>query len=139
MLETNDAARLAHQGFVFEEGTHRWAYVLQTKNTPWFYITHEYLNEDAESELCKQQIMVSEPSYLLELISTDSDTAYVLSIQYVIPPWLSNEKEWSFGTVKSIRKKDENPIYVLSDGRVFPDEMSNKVDASEILWNQVSF
>lgn len=123
MFETNDQARLQPSiYFVPEEGTHQWAYISQTANNEWFYITYETADEDV---VYRQQMMIPIAPYVLALATRDTSEAFVHSIQLVSPPWLNESGSWLMEEIKEIKMIEGKYIYELTDGRVYPSELSD--------------
>lgn len=132
MFETNDQARLQPSiYFVPEEGTHQWAYISQTQNNEWFYVTHETVDEDV---VCRQQLMIPIAPYVLALATRDAPEAFIRSIQLVSPPWLNGSDTWLMEEVKEIRLIGPKYIYELTDGRVYPSELSEI--SAKAMWSK---
>lgn len=123
MFETNDQARLQPSVyFVPEEGTHRWAYISQTANNEWFYVTYETVDEEV---VCRQQMMIPIAPYVLALATRDTPEAFIRSVQLVSPPWLNEGDTWLMEEIKEIRQIGPKFLYELSDGRIYPSELSD--------------
>ncbi len=130
MFETNDQARLQPSiYFVPEEGTHQWAYISQTANREWFYVTYETINEEV---VCRQQMMIPIAPYVLALATRDTPEAFVRSIQLVSPPWLNGGDIWLMEEIKEIKMIGPRYIYELRDGRIYPSELCDM--PAKTLW-----
>ncbi|MBC3475621.1 hypothetical protein [Pseudomonas taiwanensis] len=133
MFETNDQARLQPSiYFVPEEGTHRWAYISQTSNHEWFYVTYE--TTDDEEVVSLQQLMVPIAPYLLGLATRDAPDAFIRSIQLVSPPWMNGSGSWLMEDLKEIRSVGPKYLYELSDGKIYPKEFVNA--SAKTLWSK---
>lgn len=132
MFETNDQARLQPSiYFVPEEGTHQWAYISQTANNEWFYVTYETADEEV---VCRQQMMIPIAPYVLALATRDAPEAFIRSIQLVSPPWLNGSDTWLMEEVNEIRLIGPKYIYELTDGRVYPSELSEI--SAKAMWSK---
>ncbi len=132
MFETNDQARLQPSiYFVPEEGTHQWAYISQTANNEWFYVTYETADEEI---VCRQQMMIPIAPYVLALATRDAPEAFIRSIQLVSPPWLNGSDTWLMEEVKEIRLIGPKYVYELTDGRVYPSELSDI--SAKTMWSK---
>lgn len=120
MFETNDQARLQPSiYFVPEEGTHQWAYISQTANNEWFYVTYETTDDEV---VCRQQMMIPIAPYVLALATRDTPEAFIQSIQLVSPPWLNGSESWLMEEIKEIKLIGTKYVYELSAGRIYPSE-----------------
>ncbi|MFZ6045802.1 hypothetical protein ACFW0H_06730 [Pseudomonas sp. CR3202] len=133
MFETNEQARV-HSLFSLEEGTHRWAYVSQTSNKEWFFVTHESHQEEDPEVRSKQQLMIPTVPILLGLASTDSDQAFVKEIQLVSPPWLNKSRQWLMEPIRTIRVVGNRYGYELENGRIYPAEFRERMSAANVVW-----
>lgn len=123
MFETNDQARLQPSVyFVPEEGTHQWAYISQTANNEWFYVTYETF---AEEVVYRQQMMIPMAPYVLALATRDAPEAFVQSVKLVSPPWLNGSDTWLMEEIRTIGLIGAKYVYELSDGRIYPSELSD--------------
>lgn len=123
MFETNDQARLQPSVyFVPEEGTHQWAYISQTANNEWFYVTYETF---AEEVVYRQQMMIPMAPYVLALATRDTPEAFIQSVKLVSPPWLNGSDTWLMEEIKTIGLIGAKYVYELSDGRIYPSELSD--------------
>lgn len=134
MFETNDQARLDH--LLQTNGTHRWAYIAQTSNHEWFFVTHEYQQEEDPEAWCQQQFMVPVVPYLLGLASTDTSEAFVREIQLVSPPWLNESDSWLMEHIESIRRIGNTYCYELTGGRVYPTEYRDRLNEAKPVWRR---
>lgn len=135
MFETHDQARLPSSIFI-DEKTHRWAYVAQTSNDPWFYITHELLQDGDPDTPYRQQYFIPTPQHLLGLISTDTDIAYVASVLLVTPPWLNESGTWLMEPLARVRHIGGTYCYDLEDGRTYPTAYSVKSKSGKVVWEK---
>lgn len=138
MFETHDQARLPKPFFI-DESSHRWAYVAQTSNDLWFYVTHESLQDGDPEARNHQQYLIPALPYLLGLITTNTENAYVREIQLVTPPWFNKSKKWQMELLLRIRKSDGNYYYELENGNFYPARASNEDNHGEILWEKPKF
>lgn len=132
MFETHERARLKNPLFVLEEGTHRWAYVSQTTNHEWFFVTYATFDEDVCSQ---QQFMIPAAQYLLGLVSRDAPDDFILEIQLVSPPWLNEKGAWMMEPIRAIQAVGERFCYELMDGKIYPSELL--VHPRKTLWSKV--
>ena len=131
MFETHDGARLQSPYFVLEEGAHRWAYVSQTSNDEWFFVTYETVEREVPSQ---QQFMIPTTRFLLELAGKDGPDQFIYEIQLVSPPWLNEKGRWLMEPIRSIRTADERVYYELMDGQIYPPELLDH--AGRTLWSK---
>lgn len=132
MFETHDHARLAPDlVFSSKEGTHRWAYVAQTWNHEWFFITHETIDEEGSRQ--RQQFMIPIATYLLGFISRDTPDAFISQIQLVSPPWLNESGTWLMEPLGEIRLIGRQFCYLTETGRFYPSELVNK--PGKVVWS----
>lgn len=121
MFETNDRARVPSL-FATEKGAHRWAYVAQSTNDEWFYVTHELSGREGRLH----QFMVPNAAYLLGFASSDSAESYIKEIQLVSPPWMNEQGRWLMEPLAAIRVVGKRFSYELVDGRTYPVELTGK-------------
>lgn len=131
MFETYEQARLKNPLFVLEEGTHRWAYVSQTSNHEWFFVTYQTVDQDVSSQ---QQFMVPAAHYLLGLASRDTPEEFIEEIQLVSPPWLNEKGRWLMEPIRAIQSVDQRFCYELMDGQVYPSELLGQ--PANTLWSR---
>ena len=129
MFETNDQARLPSL-FAEKEGEHRWAYIAQTANDEWFYVTHEI--RGVEGSL--NQFMVPNAVYLLGFASSDSDESFIKEIQLVSPPWMNATCRWQMEPLAAIRLVDGRFCYELANGKTYPSELEGKPGNIAWMW-----
>ncbi|PTV51799.1 hypothetical protein [Pseudomonas putida] len=123
MFETNDQARLQPSVyFAPEEGTHQWAYISQTANNEWFYVTYETADEEV---IYRQQMMIPMAPYVLALATRDTPEAFIQGVKLVSPPWLNGSDTWLMEEIKTIGLIGAKYVYELSDGRIYPSELSD--------------
>ncbi|MFJ4153442.1 hypothetical protein ACIPZF_01345 [Pseudomonas sp. NPDC089752] len=123
MFETNDQARLQPSiYFAPEEGTHQWAYISQTANNEWFYVTYETADEEM---IYRQQMMIPMAPYVLALATRDTPEAFIQAVKLVSPPWLNGSDTWLMEEIKTIGLIGAKYVYELSDGRIYPSELSD--------------
>lgn len=120
MFETHEQARVKNPFFVLEEGARRWAYISQTTNDEWFYVTYETTGEEGSSQ---QQFMISKVQFLLDLASRDTHAQFINEVQLVSPPWLNQKGKWLMEPIREIQKVDERVCYQLMDGQVYPSAL----------------
>ncbi|VXD03986.1 conserved hypothetical protein [Pseudomonas sp. 9AZ] len=138
MFETYPDAQLAAPlGFQLE--TTRWAYIAQSNNSEWFYVTHEYLQEGDPEYPCRQQLLIPAVPYLMGLIQSDTPEAKVVSIKLVSPPWLNNQGDWRMEKLEQLcavsGPQGNRYIYVVEGHATYlngctPEELS----LSQTLW-----
>lgn len=132
MFETHEPARLPpNPFFALEEGAHRWAYICQTSNHEWFFVTHETSDEEIT---VSQQFMIPIPQYVLGFASRDTPNAFIREIQLVSPPWLNETGAWLMEPIRAIHKIGERFCYELADGRFYPSDVA--ISAGESLWTK---
>lgn len=131
MFETHEQARIRHPFFVLEEGARRWAYISQTKNDEWFFVTHETLGQAGSSQ---QQFMISKVQFLLGLASKDTPEQFVREVQLVSPPWLNERGNWLMEPIREIQAVAERIRYKLMDGQVYPSSLLGQ--PHETLWSR---
>ena len=120
MFETHEQARVQNPFFVLEEGARRWAYISQTNNDEWFFVTYETTGEEGFSQ---QQFMISKVQFLLDLASRDTPAQFINEVQLVSPPWLNRQGKWLMEPIREIQKVDERVCYELMDGQVYPSKL----------------
>ena len=120
MFETHAQARLQNSFFVLEEGAQRWAYISQTSNHEWFFVTYETVDHGVSSQ---QQVMISTVQVLLDLTSRDRPEQFVREVQLVSPPWLNQKGKWLMEPIREIQEVDERVCYELMDGQVYPSKL----------------
>ncbi|OWP72951.1 hypothetical protein [Pseudomonas sp. K2I15] len=133
MFETHEQALVQNPFFVLEEGARRWAYISQTTNDEWFYVTSESAGEEGNAQ---QQFIVSTVPVLLALSSKDGPERWIQQVQLVSPPWLNKKGSWLMEPISAIYKVDNRVCYEVIDGHIYPSELSEK--PRELLWSQES-
>ncbi|WP_160106551.1 hypothetical protein [Pseudomonas izuensis] len=133
MFETHAQARLQNPFFVLEEGAQRWAYISQTANDEWFFVTYETVDQQISSH---QQFMVSTVRFLLDLSSKDSPEQFIHQVQLVSPPWLNKRGCWLMEQLSAIYTVDERLLYEVMDGQIYPSELRGQ--PRELLWSKES-
>lgn len=131
MFETHEQARVKNPFFVLEEGARRWAYISQTSNDEWFYVTYETTGEEGSSQ---QQFMISKVQFLLDLASRDTPGQFINEVQLVSPPWLNQKGKWLMEPIREIQTVDERVCYELMDGQVYPSTLLGQT--RETLWSK---
>lgn len=131
MFETHEQARVRNPLFVLEEGARRWAYISQTANDEWFYVTYEVAGEEGSSQ---QQFMISKLQYLLDLASRDTPEQFIREVQLVSPPWLNQKGKWLMEPIREVQEADERVCYELMDGQVYPSKMLGRIRVP--LWSK---
>jgi hypothetical protein len=131
MFETHEQARVRHPFFVLEEGARRWAYISQTSNDEWFFVTYETVGQEGSSQ---QQFMISKVQFLLDLASRDTPEQFIHEVQLVSPPWLNQKGNWLMEPVREIQTVDERVCYELMDGQVYPSTLLGQT--RETLWSK---
>lgn len=132
MFETHEPARLPpNPFFALEEGAHQWAYVSQTSNHEWFFVTYETSDEENTHS---QQFLIPIPQYVLGFASRDTPNAFIKEIQLVSPPWLNEAEIWLMEPIRAILKIGERFCYELTDGRFYPSDISTEL--AEKLWKK---
>lgn len=131
MFETHDQARVPSPFFVLEEGTHRWAYISQTSNDEWFFVTYETVDHGVSSQ---QQFMIPTVRFLLDLASRDRPEQFIHEVQLVSPPWLNEKGNWLMEPIREIHAVDERICYELLDGRIYPSALLGQ--ARDCLWSK---
>lgn len=130
MFETHDQARLEPNPlFASEEGAHGWAYISQTSNHEWFYVTYERV---VDNETSQQQFMVPIAPYLFGLTARESPEEYIKEIQLVSPPWLNGSDSWLMEKLKSIRMVEQKFCYEICSGRIYPQGLTNS--PARVFW-----
>lgn len=129
MFETHERARLGTPLFVLEEGLHRWAYVAQTTNHEWFFVTYETVANGLSSQ---QQFLIPDVAFLLGLAAKDTPEMFIQRIQLVSPPWLNNGEGWLMEPVQAIHTLDDGFGYELVNGRMYPSELSGQ--SGDVVW-----
>lgn len=133
MFETHAQARLQNHFFVLEEGAQRWAYISQTSNHEWFFVTYETVEQNISSQ---QQFMVSTVRVLLALSSKDGPEQYIYQVQLVSPPWLNKKGCWLMEPLSAIYTVDERICYQVMDGEIYPPELRGLTH--DLLWSKAS-
>lgn len=110
----------AYRLFVLEEGTHRWAYIAQTTNSEWFFVTYETVGDGVSSQ---QQFLIPTVPVLLGLAARDTSEKYIQGIQLVSPPWLNEKNGWLMEPIQAIHRVGERICYELVDGQMYPSEL----------------
>ncbi|KZN15896.1 MULTISPECIES: hypothetical protein [Pseudomonas] len=131
MFETHEQARVRHPFFVLEEGARRWAYISQTSNDEWFFVTYATVGQAGSSQ---QQFMISKVQFLLDLASRDTPEQFIHEVQLVSPPWLNQKGNWLMEPVREIQTVDERVCYELMDGQVYPSTLLGQT--RETLWSK---
>ena len=131
MFETHTRARLQSPFIVLEEGAQRWAYVSQTANDEWFFVTYETVDQQISSQ---QQFMISRIQFFLGLAARDTPEQFIRQVQLVSPPWLNQTGAWLMEPLSAIGKVDERVCYELIDGRVYPSRLAGL--SRDPVWSQ---
>lgn len=130
MFETYEAARLPVLPS-FEQNTTRWAFIAQSANCEWFYVTHRYFQDGDPDCVCAQQFLIPNVIVLMSLVQSDSDSAFVSGVQLVSPGWLNGTDEWRMEALtKLIATPGEEGCkysYEVAGGSTYP---VRQVDAS---------
>lgn len=139
VFETYPVAQLPETpGFKLE--TTRWAYIAQSDNSEWFYVTHEYLQDGDPEYPCRQQFLIPAVPYLMGLIHADTPEAKVVSIKLVSPPWLNGQEDWQMEQLVRLcavsGPKGNRYIYVV-DGRAayLNGCTAEDLDRAKTLWS----
>lgn len=133
MFETHAQARVQNPFFVLEEGAQRWAYISQTSNDEWFFVTYETVDQQISSQ---QQFMVSTIRFLLDLSSRDGPEQFIHQVQLVSPPWLNKKGCWLMEPLSAIYTVDERVCYEVMDGQIYPSELRGLT--RDLLWSEES-
>lgn len=131
MFETHDQARVRPPFIVLEEGARRWAYISQTANDEWFFVTYETLGEEGSSQ---QQFMVSTIRFLLDLSTKDGPEQFIRQVQLVSPPWLNKRGSWLMEPLSAIYAVDERVCYEVIGGQIYPSEL--RENTRDLLWSK---
>lgn len=131
MFETRSQARLQSPFFVLEEGAQRWAYISQTSNDEWLFVTYETVDQQISSQ---QQFMISRIQFFLELATRDTPEQFIRQVQLVSPPWLNQKGAWLMEPLSAISRVDERVCYELVDGRVYPSKLAGL--SRDPVWSQ---
>lgn len=140
MFETYPTAKLPEiPGFKLE-GT-RWAYIAQSSNEEWFYVTHEYLQEDDPELPCRQQLLIPEALYLMGLIQLNTAQAKVVSIRLVSPPWLNGQSDWQMEPLERLcvvsTPMGDRYIYVVEGRDAYLNGCTPEAfNSAQTLWDQ---
>jgi hypothetical protein len=123
----------------FGLGTTRWAFVAQTTNREWFFVTHEYFQDGDPDYVCAQQFLIPDVIGLMSLINSDSDSAFVSRVQLVSPGWLNGTDEWRMEPLTrllAIPGEDGSKyVYEVASGCTYPASLANaSLAARKIIW-----
>jgi hypothetical protein len=129
MFETHERARLRTPLFVLEEGLHRWAYVAQTSNHEWFFVTCVTVVDGLSSQ---QQFLIPDVAFLLGLAAKDTPEMFIQRIQLVSPPWLNHGEGWLMEPIKAIHTLGDGFGYELMNGQMYPSELSGQ--PGDVVW-----
>jgi hypothetical protein len=132
MFETHAQARLQNPLLALEEGTQRWAYISQTANHEWFFLTYETFDGEVSSQ---QQFMIPAVRHLLGLAYRDTPEEFIREIQLVSPPWLNEKCRWLMEPIRAIHSVGEQYCYELMDGQIYPSSLLRH--PRETLWSKV--
>lgn len=134
MFETHDQARVPNPFFI-DESLHRWAYVAQTSNDLWFYVTRELLQDGDPEAPNQQQYLITALPHVLGFVATNTEVAYVKEIQLVTPPWFNKSEKWQMEPLLRIHIAEGKPYYELVSGHFYPTR-SNQDGNGKVLWEK---
>jgi hypothetical protein len=136
MFETYPEARLPPSLF-FPKDTIRWAFIEQTNNVEWFYVTRVL----AEGDDCRfeSQYLIPDVPNLLGLIEATSETAWIKSIQIVSPGWINGTDGWLMQKLTKLicvqNGATERHFYEVAGAGIYPKSKKLKrLRHGEILW-----
>ncbi|MBC3776382.1 hypothetical protein ACQKP7_15805 [Pseudomonas frederiksbergensis] len=137
MFETYEVARLPVLPS-FGLSTTRWAFIAQSENREWFYVTHQYF-QDGDSEcVCTQQFLIPDVMGLMGLVHSDSDTAFVSGVQLVSPGWLNGTDEWRMETLSKLivipGEERSKYSYQVASGSTYPIPSADTQPVGKIIW-----
>ncbi|WP_415760654.1 hypothetical protein [Pseudomonas sp. LT1P18] len=128
MFETYEAARLPALPS-FERDTTRWAFIAQSANREWFYVTHQYFQDGDPEYVCSQQFMIPDVIGLMSLVKSNTDVAFVSAVQLVSPGWLNGSEEWRMEPlIRLIALPDEESsrfAYKVAGGGIYPPQLAD--------------
>jgi hypothetical protein len=123
MFETYEAARLPMLPS-FEQSTTRWAFIAQSANREWFYVTHTYFQDGDPEYVCAQQFFIPDVIGLMSLVESDSDAAFVSEVQLVSPGWLNGTDGWRMETLAKLiavpSEERSTYSYEVASGNIYP-------------------
>ncbi|MBM7061062.1 hypothetical protein JQX08_10120 [Pseudomonas sp. UL073] len=140
MFETYPIAQLPEPPG-FQSETTRWAYVAQSRNDEWFYVTHEYLQAGDPEHPCRQQFLIPEVPYLMGLIHSGTPEARIVSIQLVSPPWLNGQGDWQMEQLVQLcvvpSSMVNRYIYVVEGREAYLNGCTSEdLNTAQILWSR---
>lgn len=123
----------------FGQNTARWAFVAQSANREWFYVTHQYFQDGDPDHVCAQQFLIPDVIGLMTLVQSDSDSAFVSAVQLVSPGWLNGTDEWRMEPLKrllaSAGEDGSKYVYEVVSGSVYPvSPASASQTVGKIIW-----
>lgn len=138
MFETYEAARLPMLPS-FGQKTARWAFVAQSANREWFYVTHQYFQDGDPDYVCAQQFLIPDVIGLMTLVQSDSDSAFVSAVQLVSPGWLNGTDEWRMEPLKRLLASaggdGSKYVYEVVSGSIYPVSQASASQAvGKIIW-----
>ncbi|MCY1391637.1 hypothetical protein D9M71_64850 [compost metagenome] len=140
MFETYPVAQLPETpGFKSE--TTRWAYIAQSRNAEWFYVTHEYHQAGDSQHPCRQQFLIPAVPFLMGLIRSDTPEARVVAIKLVSPPWLNDQGDWKMEQLERLcvvpSPMGDHYIYVVEGSNAYLNGCtSEEFNTAQTLWHQ---
>ncbi|WP_149086613.1 hypothetical protein [Pseudomonas prosekii] len=133
MFETYEAARLPALPS-FEQNTTRWAFIAQSANKEWFYVTHQYFQDGDRESVCNQQFMIPDVIGLMSLVRSDTADAFVRSVQLVSPGWMNGTEEWRMefllGLIALRGDESGRYAYEVAGGGIYPTQYANAAQSS---------
>ncbi|WP_160105673.1 hypothetical protein [Pseudomonas izuensis] len=139
MFETYEAAKLPRLPS-FEQNTTRWAFIAQTENREWFYVTHQYFQEGDPEHVCAQQFLIPDVIGLLSLMRSNSDTAFVSGVQLVSPGWMNGTDQWRMETLSKLigipSEEGSKYLYEVASGSTYSDVSADtSYAAGKVIWS----
>lgn len=123
MFETYEAARLPMLPS-FEQNTTRWAFIAQSANREWFYVTHQYFQDGDPDCVCAQQYLIPDVIGLMSLVQADSNIAFVSGVQLVSPGWLNGTDGWRMEPLSKLfaipGEEGSSYSYEVASGCIYP-------------------
>lgn len=137
MFETYEAARLPMLPS-FARSTTRWAFIAQSENREWFYVTHQYFQDGDPECVCAQQYLIPDVIGLMSLVQSDSETAFVSGVQLVSPGWLNGTDEWRMETLTKLiaipGEERSKYAYQVASGSTYPVPSADEQPVGKIIW-----
>jgi len=138
MFETYEAARLPALPS-FERDTTRWAFIAQSANREWFYVTHQYFQGGDPEYVCNQQFMIPDVIGLMSLVKSNTDVAFVSAVQLVSPGWLNGSEEWRMEPLVRLiavpGEKSSTYVYEVAGGEIYPLQLADAAQtAGKSIW-----